>query len=249
MKSKQQEVNESKVKTNCADCLFAVYDGKTQTGCLHGRVEKFGDSAIEATDNDRNFFVIKRACSLFRPLSWNEGDADIKKAREQITLRFSILVNCDTITPELEERTLSSIESIDYDKDKIQIVLAQVDGDRHALLSMYSRLESSGFKPIVMTSVHNLAREVHGFTKTSVSSFVTKINLGDEVSDCLSEIDSIINDDLKAPVLIENGEQQWVLFMILNMNYLEYNDYDEFLSSLFHQAITQSKYIKINEKK
>ena len=249
MKSKQQEINESRYKTNCADCLFAVYDGKTQTGCLHNRIDKFGDSAIEATDNERNFFVVSRVCSLFRDSKWNGGKPDLKKSREEVGLRFAILIDCDKYDHELADKTLSSLESMDYDKSKINVILSQVGGDQEDLLTMYSRLESSGFKPTVMVSIHELAREVDGFTKTRDSSFVTKIVLGDEITDGLQKMDKIVSDDLKMPVVIDVDGATWVLFMLLNMNYLEYNDYGAFIKDATDIAKKESKYIKIHEEK
>ena len=49
MTEKTNEVYE-KVHTSCADCIFAEYDEKTQTGCSFDRVEKFRSSGCEVVD-------------------------------------------------------------------------------------------------------------------------------------------------------------------------------------------------------
>ena len=249
MKSKQQELNKPYYKTSCSDCVFAVYEEETQTGCLHGRVDKFGSAAVESSDDKRNFFVISRVCSLFRDSKWGDGKSGIEKSREEIELSFSILVVCDEYNDELSEKTLKSLEAMDYDRSKVNIILSQVNGDKKDLLTMYSRLKSSGFNPTVMASIHELAREVDGFMKTRSSSFVTKIVLGDVVTDCLQGLDGVVNDDLETPVIVDSGDNTWVLFMLLNMNYLEYNDYELFLKAAVDIAKKESKYIKINENK
>lgn len=50
------------ILTNCKDCVFAQYEGVTQTDCELGRLAKFDSrkngKVIEAYDNDREFFIL-----------------------------------------------------------------------------------------------------------------------------------------------------------------------------------------------
>lgn len=52
----------------CKNCTFAVYDGKTQTGCVLGRTDQFRrlGNLVEAEDEERQFFIVNgRICSAF----------------------------------------------------------------------------------------------------------------------------------------------------------------------------------------
>ena len=55
MKSKQLD---RIAETSCKDCKFAIYEGKTQTGCEAGRAEIYMEKgmAFEAYDKDKEFF-------------------------------------------------------------------------------------------------------------------------------------------------------------------------------------------------
>lgn len=76
--------------TSCKDCVFADYDGDTQTGCTLGKLQKFIDRKAlvkGAYDEKKEFFVIfNRQCPYFRNTRWAEfvGELDFEKnARER----------------------------------------------------------------------------------------------------------------------------------------------------------------------
>ena len=64
-----------------------------------------------------------------------------------------------------------------------------------------------------------------------------------------NKINDIINIDMDRPVLVEENNVKLVLFMILNMIYLEHKDYQSFIKEIEKQAKTHNKYICLNEKK
>lgn len=61
-------------QTTCKDCIFAIYDNKTQTGCKMGRLDaykKVDVEIIEAYDEDKEFYVINnRLCNYCRNSEW-----------------------------------------------------------------------------------------------------------------------------------------------------------------------------------
>lgn len=63
MKSEPEEFT---VKTSCQKCIFAIYEGKLQTGCFADRLEKYKkfDLATEAYNEDGEFYVIDRSCNM-----------------------------------------------------------------------------------------------------------------------------------------------------------------------------------------
>jgi len=65
----------NQLHTSCKDCAFAVYSGKTQTGCsaeILERYRKNGADIVEAyDDNGKEFFVINdKLCSHHREKEW-----------------------------------------------------------------------------------------------------------------------------------------------------------------------------------
>ena len=65
----------NQLHTNCKDCAFAVYSGKTQTGCSAGALDRYRENSaeiIEVYDDDNNeFFVINnKLCSYHREKKW-----------------------------------------------------------------------------------------------------------------------------------------------------------------------------------
>ena len=86
--------------TPCNECVFAQYDGKTQTGCDFGRLDKFkkkGIDIIPAYDLNRNFFVVKTFCNAYRGEKWarnyeTEEYIDQVKKESIIKLCYIIIV-------------------------------------------------------------------------------------------------------------------------------------------------------------
>lgn len=84
-------------KTSCKECIFAIYNGNTQTGCEDNRISKFESDVVAAYDNDKEFFVINRLCTLYRPNEWNNGIKDIQKAKSESHMTFDVLIDCNNI--------------------------------------------------------------------------------------------------------------------------------------------------------
>lgn len=62
------------IHTPCKNCIFALYEDKTQVGCHLGYLDKYknkGLNVIEAYDNDLEFFVINgKKCVGYRENPW-----------------------------------------------------------------------------------------------------------------------------------------------------------------------------------
>lgn len=90
--------------TPCAECIFAKYDGKTQTGCGFGRLDKFKERNVEiipAFDLEgREFFVVKSFCNALRGKAWGEQykkeeHVDQVKKEYELRLHYIIIVGGD----------------------------------------------------------------------------------------------------------------------------------------------------------
>jgi len=105
MKSKQPD---NLYQTACKDCLFAVYDGNTQTDCSMGRIEKWRekDAVIEAYDNDKEFFVINGVCNTVRQGNWNGGVADTELVRKEVVPTFEVFIVADHLSKDTVDEIL-----------------------------------------------------------------------------------------------------------------------------------------------
>ena len=90
--------------TPCTECIFAKYDGKTQTGCGFGRLDKFKERNVEiipAFDLEgREFFVVKSFCIELIGKAWGEQykkeeHVDQVKKEYELRLHYIIIVGGD----------------------------------------------------------------------------------------------------------------------------------------------------------
>lgn len=82
--------------TPCKECVFAKYEGITQTGCHLNMVEKFrevGAEVLEAYDEDKEFYVIRnRLCHFFRPKKWG-GEKSVEECIEAVRFETKVPIN------------------------------------------------------------------------------------------------------------------------------------------------------------
>ena len=105
-----------RIHTPCKTCIFAKYNGDTQTGCGLGRIQPFREqgSVLEAEDEEKKFYIINgRLCNGF-----NEPGGEFAKtfaqedwvetAKKLLKLRLAIIVvieeghDLQMLTPTIE---------------------------------------------------------------------------------------------------------------------------------------------------
>lgn len=91
----------SVVSTTCRDCLFAEYDDDTQVGCHLNKIDKIKNHSvyelIEATDNDKNFYVLNyHLCLHQRIKGWPHDDQPmeemIKTVKEEVKMNWGAIL-------------------------------------------------------------------------------------------------------------------------------------------------------------
>jgi hypothetical protein len=105
------------IHTSCAKCVFAQYEGKTQTGCTLNRLKGFGDAVVEAYDEEGEFFVVNgRRCVAYRPKDseWatkHEGDP-VAAVKAELALKLALIIPLPA-QPSLHDlaRTVESLKS------------------------------------------------------------------------------------------------------------------------------------------
>ena len=116
---------EKTLTTSCRDCVFAIKDGKLQTGCELGRVEAYsnrGVAIIEAEDLEENeFYVLETWCNTYREDVWkvaHEGEdlKDIVYNELDPKVQFVVIINSNldeietTINSIFEQEAFSAKE-------------------------------------------------------------------------------------------------------------------------------------------
>lgn len=93
--------------TPCKRCIFAVYEGKTQTACSLDRLKLY-DNVLEAYDEEKEFFVIKgKVCPLGRTDEWgpyqrNESNlAGIARKEARIKYAAIIFIGKESTTEQI----------------------------------------------------------------------------------------------------------------------------------------------------
>lgn len=111
------------IASSCKSCLFAKWDGNTQTGCEFGRIEKVQYSnayeLVEAYDNDKEFYVINNhICPYQRTDKWiSANDEDrIEKVKREVYMRWGAIIlvdqnntSFDTVNTRIKELKSQSI--------------------------------------------------------------------------------------------------------------------------------------------
>ena len=101
---KPEEEESQVLVTSCKDCVFAIYEGKTQNGCSRGKLDILknrGVSVVEAEDLTKEFFVVKAMCFDYRPPEWGdayEGKEEERLSKEQL-LRYNVGIIIDKDNP------------------------------------------------------------------------------------------------------------------------------------------------------
>ncbi len=83
----------TKIVTSCKECKFAIYDGKTQTGCefdLFDKYRKAGIEVLEAYDEDLEFNVIDRICVYSRHIS---SKTTKEQVLEQVKVKYQVIIS------------------------------------------------------------------------------------------------------------------------------------------------------------
>jgi hypothetical protein len=224
MKSHQQD--NKIIKTNCKNCIFAKYDGNTQIDCVHDRINKFKQLSdnndavqyvVEAYDEENEFFVINRLCTLYRDKNiWNNGIADKEKALEEVKITFDILINCNNLDDNyyayikkvMASAVLYNIQKFNFylyhdqslDKDSRKKILTLLNISPKCNLSVF--YEKDIFEHNILCQTRN--------------SYNVMIDYDHRVNcDIFYILNNIINNDLKKILVVKNKEN----YLISNLSY------------------------------
>ena len=225
----------------CRDCVFAIYQNKTQICCEFNRIEKFdnvGAEVIEAYDEyATEFFVIKdRQCNAYRNQEWGQlVDKDKWKdiVNKQIKHQYDVIIltNEDT-TPDDIIKTVVDIKNQTIEPHLL-IVSMYADNPDIILTTMnYLKTTSLQWKlESVGDSSKNLLDEA---VKSAEGVFYCAFWAGCNIEkDFIAKLDKMVNDELKQIVLIEPDEFDNGLVVCRKVHImLEGNDNDNIINKI-----------------
>lgn len=123
-----------KIHTSCKECVFAVYEDKTQINCSMGMIEKYkakNCEIIEAYDDDKEFYIInERKCINHRKASWftqfeNSEDSleyRIGKTKESNKLNYILFIDLKLFTLEKLHQIFIDISNLDIKPKRIILI-------------------------------------------------------------------------------------------------------------------------------
>ena len=115
-------LEDSAVVTSCCGCIFAETEGKKQTGCEIGRLDKFISlgTDIQEAENEKKeeFYVIRRLCNAYRNEEWGEYWKDKNKRLKKWVKMFTFLKGMKAVERAAFSSTYKSVwcagPSIEY---------------------------------------------------------------------------------------------------------------------------------------
>jgi len=164
------------VHSSCKNCVFAIYENKTQTGCAIQYLDRYRNitDIIEAYDDEKEFYIVNnKKCLGYRENSWfkDKGDAPL---------------------------TIEDKKKIVLDSNHIDYVLF-VDlkyFQSKDLNTLANQIQSLKIKPkkIIFIRYQKDQKPEHTFDS------IKKV-LDDSKLDCLWRIQTIVNDDSHYEIL------------------------------------------------
>lgn len=184
------------LQTSCKECIFSLYDGNTQTGCVADRIVKFADKVIEAYDHDKEFCVINAFCNYYRKPSWNDGVVDLEKAKRESSLTFDIFIDCNDIDDNYLSEIVDFINSIDYYQQKINITLFHTYGQPKETYSKVSNIYKNINKKINIATCVNKDIYLHESILKSNKTYYSVLNHKLLSANIFTVINNKVNSDL-----------------------------------------------------
>ena len=195
MKSKRLE---NRYETACKNCLFAVYDHKTQIGCQLGRLEKYieRDEVIEAFDDEAEFYVIQGICNTVRQTEWNNGVANIDKVMAEARPKFDVYIDSHNISQGYAEEIIQFYDDVsETDFDVNWTVMADVkltQEERTMVAGVLRRINARVVEGVDLnfTLTEEILKSRRAFSIMVDDMAVLDANI-------FNRIDTLLNEDLR----------------------------------------------------
>jgi hypothetical protein len=222
----ERELNERtiEIKTECKECVFASWDGNTQSGCNLDRIDRFEDQGLTTLkeEDGKQFFLIDTFCNTCRNDEWADRQKDdvydvIKREMElKVDLFVLSLFQGDEAEAKIKQTLLSVLE-MELKPKKLVIVIMKKKKDYAKILTaIESIMVDEDGKQIIpfrlvgvfRTTANTLGELVdEGFSKAE-NVFYCTFSAGYEIpSNYLKKVDHLVNVEMEKFSMIEPLDQ------------------------------------------
>jgi len=219
MKSQPQD---QKIRTNCKNCVFAVCDSNTQTGCLHNRIEKYGTDVISAYDNDKEFYVIDRLCTYYRDVAWGYSSLDIDKVENESAISFDLIFDCGDLNKRQCQAIIDFINYNNYYSNKLNIVLMHENHKYETAKEKIIHITSET-KNVNISVCLDVQYFMYELLKKTKNAYHCLVNEPENLDiDILNQLNDYVNEDLGKFIFAQHGPNKF----IGNFKYKSLNDFN-----------------------
>ena len=244
---------------DCFKCVFS--ESITASGgpwggpllCSANRLETFkAKGKVEEPS-----YQLTQFCNMYREQDWaavNKEKDLLKTAEKEVQCAFGIVIYHESGDNNDVYKTIQSIKEVDYDKDKLGIVLSvNQKNTPHVLpfVNMAQQMTQEDYYfRFTMHSYDDRPafREWECFMKIARAGYITKIQSGQCIHpNTFNIIDEEVNVKLNQIALFdhEKNDVSIVNKYVASLNYLEHNNFDKMVNSVRKLAQEDNLYLKI----
>jgi hypothetical protein len=240
------------IQTSCKNCIFALYEDQTQTGCYASRIYKYQklDKVVEAYDNDKEFYVVKSFCNMYRNSSWNNGEADSQKAYEEASIAFDIYIDCSELNENNVAKLTEFVTKQKYYKDKYRITLYHGHDASKETRKLVLHLFTLSNHTIYISSCDNKENYLHNQLLQSKGSYAITCSVDSDYYDnILLDINSVINEDLKKCIAIKYSDIVAISTAAYKVEFftINLNEYSPIVDSLLSRIDNTTLFFEIKD--
>jgi len=140
----------SSISTICKNCLFAIYDSKTQIGCVFNRTETIDNhpsyDLIEAEDEDKEFYILNNhICPYQRTPDWQHSKNDdiVKKVKEEVYMPWAAILFYRHNGVDAVEERIKEIKSQKIPPKVVTLVIDPQDIDPNDFRSLHQMMDDN----------------------------------------------------------------------------------------------------------
>lgn len=243
------------IHTPCKHCVFAIYNGQTQTDCHLDYISKYKDKRVEileAYDNDKEFYVINnKKCIGYRENSWFEKrnlahltiEEKIQRFKEFNFLHYLLVINLKTFHDEkICYDLLENIKNLDIKPRKIIVIRYQNDNKQYPYEKIQSAIDND-IKWRIQTILvdreyENILHEIINLNKKY--RFVLSIKEPtsfDDVNNIINKANHIVYEDMDRFIAITNKDKSSILFSAPNYRHSLLIEKQDILTDSTHHII------------
>ena len=240
------------IHTSCKNCVFAVYENITQTGCHLDYISKYknnGASILEAYDNEKEFYVIgEKKCLGYREDSWfkksNTTTLEEKKdlIKKENSINYLAIINLKDISIAVFEKLILAISNSALKPAKIIIIRHTNDNKNFPFNYLQTNLDSLNIPWRIQTMVDQEALWgdiLHEVTmRNSSYRFICGItNYTPDMFDIINKANSIIYDDLSTFNILCDKDHNIILYAGSVYRYANYHGHDILNDKDYYQIV------------